>query len=178
MNDIDHLKYPIGKFAAPAEYTPHLLAEYIETIQHLPINLEIAVQNLDEAQLQTPYRPGGWTVQQLLHHIPDSHMNSYIRFKLALTENNPAIKTYEQDLWAQLPDTFNTPVNVSLTLLHALHIRWVNLMKGMTSTEWDKTVFHPAHKKNISLKHFVALYAWHSQHHLMHIIRLKERMNW
>jgi DinB superfamily len=178
MTDINQLKYPIGRFSPPGVYTPQLLHEYIETIANLPTNLEIAVQNLDEVQLQTPYRPDGWTVQQLLHHIPDSHMNAYIRFKLALTEDNPTIKPYLEAKWAELPDTFNTPVNISLTLLHALHIRWVNLMKGMISTDWDKTVFHPEHKKENTLKHFAALYAWHSEHHLMHIIRLKERMHW
>ena len=178
MPDTEELKYPIGRFKAPATFTEQQLKGWIEDIGHLPSNVEIAIQHLDEHQLQTPYRPDGWTIQEVVHHLPDSHMNSYIRFKLALTENNPVIKPYEEGLWAELPDVKLTPVNVSVTLLHALHVRWVNLMNNMTAKDFDKTVFHPERKKEIALKEMVALYAWHGQHHLMHIVRLKERMGW
>ncbi|MHB1922420.1 MAG: YfiT family bacillithiol transferase [Chitinophagaceae bacterium] len=176
--DLEDLKYPIGKFVPPTKYTREDIDSWIVDLKHFPQNLELTVQSLDAFQLNTPYRPDGWTVQQLLHHLPDSHMNAYIRFKLGLTELNPTIKPYQENLWANLPDSHSTPVNVSLTLLHALHLRWTNLLIGMDLSDFEKTVFHPERKSNIKLKEMLAMYSWHGQHHLAQISRLKERMNW
>lgn len=176
--DMEALKYPAGKFEAPAEITPQILQGWINDIRHLPSLLEIATQDLDEAQLLTPYRPGGWTVAQVVHHVADSHMNAYIRFKLALTEDNPTIKPYEEHLWAELPDTHKTAINVSNTLLHALHKRWTVLLDNLTPEQWERTFLHPATQKTAALKMVAGMYAWHGRHHLMHIIRLKERMGW
>jgi uncharacterized damage-inducible protein DinB len=146
-------------------------------IQFLPSSLELAIQNLDAAQLETPYRPGGWTVQQLVHHVADSHINAYIRFKLALTEINPAIKPYDQEAWALLPDS-NLPINLSLTLLFSLHARWHKLMKEMNESEWQRTIYHPERKIELTLWDLLKSYAWHSRHHVAHILRLRERNGW
>ena len=134
--------------------------------------------NLDSHQLETPYREGGWTVQQLVHHIADSHINAYCRFKLALTEENPVIKPYDQDKWAELPDVKNLPTNISITLLFALHARWTNLLENIDRQDWDKTIFHPEHKKQFTLWYLLGSYAWHSRHHVAQVISLRERMNW
>jgi uncharacterized damage-inducible protein DinB len=134
---------------------------------------------LDEHQLQTPYRDGGWTVHQLVHHVADSHMNAYIRFKLGYTEDNPTIKPYEEALWAETADVKNLPINVSLTILHAVHQRWDVFLKSLTEEDLkQKTVFHPEHKKQITLWHLLGMYAWHSRHHTAHITNLRERMGW
>jgi hypothetical protein len=150
----------------------------VEDIRYLPQQVEIAVQTLNYEQLNTPYRLGGWTVNQVVHHLADSHINAYTRFKLALTEDNPVIKPYEEQLWAELPDVFNTPINVSLTLLHALHKRWVHTLENLTEEQWDRTFTHPANKTTPSLKVVAANYSWHGKHHLAHIENLKERNNW
>jgi len=176
------LRYPIGKqeqrevFNKP--YNDVAKQEMLNEIKMLTAMLEIAVQDLDAHQLNTPYRPGGWTVHQLVHHIADSHMNAYIRFKLALTEDNPVIKPYNEAAWAELADTKVLPINISLTLLHSLHERWYELMHHMTATDWDRTVYHPEQKKNISLWQFLKTYSWHGLHHTAHITKLRERMNW
>lgn len=182
VNDPD-LRFPIGKeaeqpYAHEAEYTEKAKQVYLREIQMLPQLLEYSILNLDAAQLDTPYRPGGWTVQQVVHHVPDSHMNAYIRCKLALTENNPTIKPYDEAAWAQLSDSQNVPVNISLTLLHALHARWHELLINLQEDDWKKTVFHPEHKKNFSLWHMLKSYAWHGKHHVAHITSLRERMGW
>lgn len=140
--------------------------------------MEIAIQNLDEHQLQTPYRDGGWTVHQLVHHIADSHMNAYMRFRLGLTENNPTIKTYNQDAWALLNDVKLLPANISITLLHALHKRLVAMLEDLNDEEWSRTVFHPEQKKEISVWDLLGMYAWHGKHHVAHITNLRERNNW
>lgn len=176
--DLEILKYPIGQFEAPAEITQHMLEGWINDIRHLPTLLEIATQELDEAQLLTPYRPGGWNLAQVVHHVTDSHINAYTRFKLALTEDNPTIKPYEEQLWAELADTHKTAINVSNTLLHALHKRWTVLLDNLTPEQWERTFVHPATQKTNKLKTVAGMYAWHGRHHLMHIIRLKERMGW
>ena len=147
-------------------------------ITFLPQHLENAILNLDESQINTPYRPEGWTVKQLVHHVADSHMNAYIRFKLGLTELNPAIKTYDEGAWANLSDTQNLPVNISLTLLHALHARWVEVLKGISTENWNRTVYHPEQKKEITLWHLLGMYAWHGKHHVAHVTALRERMKW
>jgi len=174
---IDDLRYPIGKYA-PQPFSEKQKEIWLNDLKFLPQELEIAIQNLDEAQLQTPYREGGWTVQQLVHHVADSHMNAYVRFKLALTEDNPTIKPYEEKEWAKLNDVNTVPINVSITLLHALHRRWVATIKDLPDEQWQRTVFHPEHKKEITLWHFLGMYAWHGKHHVKHITALKERNNW
>jgi hypothetical protein len=176
--ELEALRYPIGRFQPPDRLTDADIHQSIDTIAQLPANLEQAIANLDAVQLQTPYRPAGWTVQQVVHHLPDSHMQAYTRFKLALTEDNPIIKPYAEDRWATLSDSQLVAVDVSLTLLHALHRRWVALMEAMNAEQWDRTYFHPEHQCSFALKEIVCQYAWHSRHHLMHIVKLRERMGW
>jgi hypothetical protein len=181
MQEDEQLKYPIGheneQEAYTKEYNSALRDSLMLDIQFLPSSLELAIQNLDAAQLETPYRPGGWTVQQLVHHVADSHINAYIRFKLALTEINPAIKPYDQEAWALLPDS-NLPINLSLTLLFSLHARWYKLMKEMNESEWQRTIYHPERKIELTLWDLLKSYAWHSRHHVAHILRLRERNGW
>ncbi|MDN3657869.1 bacillithiol transferase BstA [Ferruginibacter paludis] len=174
---MEELKYPIGKYQ-PQPFSAKQLEQWIIDIKYLPNQLENAVINLDEHQLETPYRPDGWTVKQLVHHVADSHMNAYIRFKLGLTENNPTIKPYDEGAWALLNDSKAIPINVSLTLLFALHTRWVAVLENIKEDEWNKTVFHPEQKKEITLWHLLGMYAWHSLHHTAHITALRQRMNW
>ncbi|HXS37758.1 MAG TPA: putative metal-dependent hydrolase [Flavipsychrobacter sp.] len=174
----EDLQYPIGRFERPEKYTPENAKEWIASIEALPSWLDVCIENLDEAQIHTPYRPGGWTVQQVIHHIADSHMNAYIRFKLALTEDNPIVKPYDENLWAVLPDVEVVPVNVSVTLLHAMHRRWVALLKSMQPADWGKTYYHPESKQNVPLWHVGAMYAWHGRHHMEHVKQLRERMGW
>ena len=174
---MEDLRYPIGRFE-PRPFTVAQLEEWILDIKYLPNLLENAVLNLDEHQLETPYRPDGWTVKQVVHHVADSHMNAYIRFKLGLTEINPAIKPYDEAAWALLSDTNNLPINLSLTLLFALHTRWVEVLKHISKAEWDRTVYHPEQKKEITLWNLLGLYSWHGRHHTMHITNLRERNNW
>lgn len=172
------VRYPIGKFVVQP-YSAELKNSLINDIRFLPNDIEIAIQSLDEYQLDTPYREGGWTIKQLVHHVADSHMNAYIRFKLALTEENPTIKPYAEAEWANLPDTFNVPVNVSVTLLHALHKRWTIINESITKEQFqNRTVFHPEHQKQMSLWHLLGMYAWHGKHHLAHVQKLKERKDW
>ncbi|WP_291906221.1 YfiT family bacillithiol transferase [Chitinophaga sp. CB10] len=175
---MEELKYPIGRFEAKADYTPEELQRFINDIRYLPSLLEITVQSMDQAQLDTPYRPEGWTVTQLVHHVADSHLNAYTRFKLALTEDTPTIKPYDEAAWAELPDVKATPINVSLTLLHALHTRWTALLNSMDGEQWERAIYHPESKKEINLKSLAAMYSWHGLHHLAHVTGLKERMNW
>ncbi len=173
----ENLSYPIGKYQTKS-FSQKQKEEWLLDLKFLPTELELAVQNLDEHQLQTSYRPGGWTVHQLVHHIADSHINAYIRFKLALTENNPAIKPYEQDAWVLLNDVKNLPVNISITLLHALHKRLVAMLEELEDDKWERTVFHPEQKKEISVWNLLGLYAWHGKHHVAHIKNLREKNNW
>lgn len=175
---LEELRYPIGKYQKPENFNPGLKDEWIAAISSLPDWLESCVENLDEAQLKTPYRPGGWTVIQTIHHIADSHMNAYVRLKLALTEDIPQIKPYEEALWAELPDVHIVPVNVSLTLLHALHRRWVAVLKNMKPADWNRSFYHPDQRRNIPLWEMTALYAWHGKHHMEQVRRLRQRMNW
>jgi uncharacterized damage-inducible protein DinB len=174
---MEDLSYPIGRFV-PQPYSDKELKERLMAIMFLPKELENAIQNLDEYQIETPYRPDGWTVKQLINHIADSHMNAFIRFKLGLTEENPTIKPYNQDAWVNLNDTKIVPINVSITLVHALHARWAALLNGISSADLERTVFHPEQKKEITLWHMLGLYAWHGKHHVKHITALRERMKW
>lgn len=180
-NDQD-LSFPIGK-EQDAEYcnSPYderIKTELLQDIRLLPAKLEYAIQDLDVAQLETSYRPGGWTVKQLIHHVADSHINAYTRFKLGLTEENPSIKPYDQEAWAQLSDTENLPINISLTLLHALHARWYQVMLDMKEEQWQRTVYHPEKQQALSLWDLLKSYSWHSRHHEAHITSLRERMKW
>lgn len=171
------LRYPIGRYEA-TPFSTQQKEEWLNDIKFLPQLLENAVINLDEAQLQTPYREGGWTVQQLVHHVADSHMNAYCRFKLGLTEDNPAIRPYDQAAWANLSDTGKIPINISLTLLYALHTRWYSLISDLELKDWERTVFHPEHQKEMTLWYLLGMYAWHGKHHVAHITGLRERNKW
>ena len=173
----DDLSYPIGKHV-PEVFSHASKEKKLLDIEYLPTDLEMSILNLDAHQLHTPYRPGGWTIHQLVHHIADSHMNAYIRFKLGLTEDNPTIKTYDEKLWTNLADVESQPVNVSITLLFSLHRRWHSAIKDLSETQWERTVFHPEQKRNMSLWDLLCLYAWHGKHHVKHITALRERMNW
>lgn len=171
------LRYPIGKYE-PQEYSEELKEQRLADIKFLPNALENAIANLDEQQLQTPYREGGWTVHQLVHHVADSHMNAYIRFKLGKSEDNPTIKPYDEKIWAEFSDVKNLPVNISITLLHALHHRWHEFLKNFSEQDWQRTLYHPEYQKQFTLWHFLGLYSWHGRHHVAHINALRERMKW
>ncbi|RFM27976.1 YfiT family bacillithiol transferase [Deminuibacter soli] len=171
------LRYPIGQYE-PQAFSETQLQRWLADLQFLPDELEIAVQTLDEAQLNTPYREGGWTVKQLVHHVADSHINAYTRFKLGLTEDTPTIKTYEEKEWALLNDVQTVPINISLTLLHALHQRLVATLRSLPREAWDRTVFHSGAGKTVTLWYLLGSYAWHGKHHTAHVTALKERMGW
>ncbi len=173
----DELKYPMGKYL-PQPFSHEQKEKWLLDLKFLPEELELSIQNMDAYQLNTPYREGGWTVRQLIHHVADSHMNAYIRFKLGLTEHNPPIKPYEEKEWAKLADVEAVPINVSLTLLHALHQRWVSAIKDISEEKWERTVFHPEHKINMSLWYLLGMYAWHGKHHVKHITALRDRNGW
>lgn len=174
--EIEKLKYPIGKFDCPLDASQQKVSDWISIIEHLPNRLRNLVDNFDQKQLDTPYRPEGWTVRQVIHHIPDSHINAYIRFKWALTEENPLIKAYHEGLWAELPDS-RGPVEPSLNMLESLHEKWVYLLKGMTPEKLNRTYMHPVSGENI-LKNVIGMYAWHGNHHFTHIQNLAKREGW
>jgi len=171
------LRYPIGKFHFDEPLTEDQKKKALDDVASTPANLRAAVKGLSDTQLDTPYRPGGWTVRQVVHHVPDSHLNSYVRFKLALTEDEPTIKPYAEDRWAELADTKATPVEVSLTLLDSLHDRWVRLLRSLTPEDWKRTFRHPE-LGVMTLERTLALYAWHGRHHVMHITALRDRNGW
>ena len=170
-------RYPIGKFKYDGSPTPEQRQELLRHIEQAPGNLRAAVKGLTRQQLDTPYRPEGWTVRQVAHHVPDSHLNAYIRTKLALTEDEPVIKPYAEDLWARLPDTQSTPVEVSLALLDSLHDRWLRLLRSLKAEDWKRTFRHPD-LGLMSLEKNLVLYAWHGRHHVAHITTLRERNGW
>jgi uncharacterized damage-inducible protein DinB len=173
------LRYPVGRFQRPAAVTAEERAVSIEAIAGTPAALREAVDGLDDAQLDTPYRLDGWTVRQVVHHVPDSHLNSYVRFKLALTEDEPTIKPYDEKRWAALPDGRSRLVAESLALLDALHARWVYLLRAMAPADFSRTVIHPEHPgPPMTLDAMLALYAWHGRHHTAHVTALRERMGW
>jgi len=170
------LRYPVGKFTpVPALTEPDRRAR-IDEVAAAPASFRRAIAGLNDEQLDTPYRPGGWTVRQVAHHLPDSHMNAYMRFKWGLTEDTPAIKTYEEKDWAQTPET-RAPIAFSLDLLTALHERWVTLLRGMRPADFARTIKHPEWGLP-SLDTMLALYAWHGRHHTAHVTSLRERMGW
>jgi hypothetical protein len=170
------LRYPIGKPERVDRLTPDQRREHIASIAEASAKLRAAVAGLSEQQLDTPYRPGGWTVRQTVHHYPDSHMNAFIRFKLALTEDTPTIKTYEESLFANLPDA-KGPIEPSLELFDSLHKRWVLLLNGLTAADWEKKYNHPENGLN-TLDRALATYGWHSRHHVAHITSLRQRNGW
>jgi hypothetical protein len=169
------LRYPIGKSTLP-DADPATYARLIDEIERLPREFRAAVEGLTDAQLDTPYRDGGWTVRQVAHHVPDSHMNAYVRFKLALTEDTPRIKPYEEARWAALPDSRLDPA-VSLALLDALHERWVVLLRSLAPEDWERAYDHPVNGVT-TLRAALGLYAWHGRHHTAHVTGLRERMGW
>ncbi len=173
----DDLRYPIGKFARPASATPDQVRAGIDEIDAHPAAFRQAVRGLNDAQLDTPYRPDGWTVRQVAHHLPDSHMNAYVRYKLALTEDVPTIKPYEQQLWAELPDGNSGPIEPSLALLEQLHLRWVRLLRALKPTDFERRFNHPE-SGVLTLAALTALYAWHGKHHTAHVTALRKRKGW
>jgi len=166
----DHLRYPIGRPQLPtAALLPAERAAYLQQLAELPAQLAAAAERLGAERLGLPYRPGGWTGQQVIHHVADSHINAYSRFRLALTEENPIIRPYDEAAWAKLPDVAATPVAVSLALLDNLHQRWVTLLHHLTDDQWQRTFFHPETKRTSTLDQTLVLYAWHGRHHLGHL---------
>lgn len=172
------LRYPIGPFEPRTELTPDERRELIAQIAATPSRLREAVRGLDDAQFDTPYREGGWTVRQVVHHLPDSHLNAYTRLKLALTEETPTIRPYDESLWAKLNDVLVTPIETSLTLLDALHARWVGLFGTLRDEDFARTFKHPDHSGTQTIDWLVAMYAWHGRHHVAHITSLRERYGW
>jgi hypothetical protein len=170
-------RYPIGRFHFEEQLSEEKRAACINEIENTPAELRRAVHGLSPQELDTPYREGGWTVRQVVHHLPDSHMNAYVRFKLALTEDEPTIKPYAENRWAELADTRATPIEVSLTLMDSLHGRWVRLLRTLGPDDWKRTFRHPE-LGLVSLEKNVALYAWHGRHHVAHITDLRKRMGW
>lgn len=173
----EKLRYPIGKFTPPAAITAAQVVAWIDDIAALPADLRAAVEPLTPQQLDTRYRPGGWTVRQVAHHVVDSHVNSYVRFKWALTEDRPAIKTYFEDRWAELPDYVDVPVETSLSLLELLHLRWVGLLRALTPEQLAREFVHPEWG-TVRLDRTIGMYAWHGRHHLAHVTSLDKREGW
>ena len=176
---MDHdLRFPIGEFEAPETIDDAQVARWVDDIERLPARLRSAVRGLDAGQLATRYRPGGWTVAQVVHHVADSHLNSYARFRLALTEDRPAIRPYDEAAWGELPDARDLDVEASLALVEALHARWVELLKALGPEEWDREFFHPESGEVVPLRRNAGIYSWHGRHHLAHITSLAAREDW
>lgn len=172
--DIESLKYPIGKFQNPDNITKEQLKEWTKIIQHFPNKLCEEIKHLTDADLQKRYRTNGWTIKQIVNHCADSHMNSFVRFKLALTEETPVIKPYLEDMWAELPDSKEYSIEGSLNILTGLHERWVYLLENLSQAQLEKEFLHPENNERISLKTNVGIYAWHCEHHLAHIKLAKQ----
>ena len=175
---MSHLRYPTGTFLAPEIITDEIKQEWIQTLEDFPTRLENLVTNLSQEQLDTPYRDGGWTVRQVVHHCADSHHNSYIRFKWALTEDNPTIKAYDEKSWAALFDTKSAPLDISILHLKAVHAKLVYLLKGLSENDLHKTFVHPESNATVLLKENIGIYAWHCNHHYAHIENLLIRKGW
>lgn len=176
--NIELLKYPIGKFIAPASVSSDQIASWIGELEALPSRIREAVVGLNDEQLDTSYRPGGWTLRQVIHHIPDSHMNAYIRFKLAVTQDHPTILPYMEDRWAELEDGKNAPIAVSLDLIESIHKRWTMFLRSLNEAQFSRTYFHPENQKTFILHNVLGMYAWHGEHHLQHILKTKQSNNW
>ncbi len=177
MKDLDSLRYPIGRFSAADADAPGMRATQIEALRELPARLRASVAGFSDAQLDTPYREGGWTVRQVVHHLADSHVNSMVRFKLALTEDWPTVKPYDEAAWARLPDSTRLPIDGSLVFIDALHGRWAALLESLSDADFQKGFNHPVLGRQ-TLGSSLALYAWHGRHHTAHITSLRERMGW
>jgi hypothetical protein len=177
MPDNELLRYPVGKFSPKEVYTKEEIDSFISEIEEFPSRLQPPISTFSKDKLDTPYRDGGWTVRQVLHHLADSHMNAYIRFKWTLTEDRPIIKAYNEKRWAETMEVA-ADVIISLSLLKALHTKWVVLLKALTPADFQKSFIHPETNKEINLQRLTAMYAWHGRHHLAHITSLKERMKW
>ncbi|MEJ2218293.1 MAG: bacillithiol transferase BstA [Gemmatimonadota bacterium] len=174
---MEQLRYPIGRFRPRSSLSAEERSGFIDDMDALPADLRAAVADLSAQQLDTPYRPGGWTVRQVAHHVPDSHLNGYVRFKLALTEDEPAIMVYDQAAWAELADARGEDLETSLALLEMLHRRWVLLLRSLDDAQFSRAYGHPEEGR-VSLETGLQLYAWHGRHHLAHITGLRERMGW
>ena len=175
---LETLRYPVGKFALPEKLTPQEIASMIQTIEDLPAALRAAAGNMTEEQVNTPYREGGWTVRQVVHHLFDSHSNGFTRMKLALTEDNPVIKPYMEALWAEHQDARTASVELGLNLLELLHKRWIIFIRSLHEKDLLRIYYHPEHKRSQTIAQSIANYAWHSRHHLAHITELKIRKGW
>lgn len=178
MSEQEDLRFPIGKYTAVEQVNEEQREHWIQAIARLPEELSAAVAGLSDEQVDTPYRDGGWTVRQVVHHLADSHMNSYMRFKLAVTEKLPTIKPYFEDRWAELSDGANAPIELSLTLLDALHARWVYFLNGLSAEQFECAFVHPEHGRAMTLNDALGMYAWHGKHHVAHITGLRERNGW
>jgi len=177
MPELEHLRYPVGRFK-PVEIESHdERASFLRSIAECPAKLRDAIDGLDTQQLDTPYREDGWTIRQVVHHVFDSHCNAYIRFRLALTEDNPSVTAYDENAWAHLDDTFSVPVSVSLDLVDGLHQRWVATLNAMSAHDFERTIGHPENGP-MTCDALLQMYAWHSVHHVRHITALRERMGW
>ena len=172
------LRYPVGKFVWPESLSSSERKTAIQIVADTPGMIRSAIQGLTDAQLDTPYRPDGWTVRQVVHHVPDSHLNAYTRFKLALTEDNPTIKPYDESAWAELEDGKSRLIEASLGMLDGLHARWVFLLERMKPADFDRRLRHPEHERVITLDMLLAMYAWHGRHHTAHITELRQRSGW
>ncbi len=178
MDELEKLRYPIGKFSFNEKLDKSGIKKCVIEIEALPGLARNAVTGLNDTQLNTPYREDGWTVQQVIHHLADSHMNAYCRMKLALTENHPTIKPYEETLWAEFDDAKNLPAEISLKLLEALHTRWAHLLNKLSEKDFEKTVYHPESGSDMSVNYLTQLYSWHGMHHCAHITELRKRNKW
>jgi hypothetical protein len=174
---MDDLRYPIGKLQMQKQATPAERQQWIAQIEEAPAKMRAAVRELNDQQLDTPYRPGGWTVRQVVHHVPDSHLNAYIRLRWALTEDAPLIKAYEEARWAELSDARTAPIEMSLTLLESLHSRWVLLWLALGDADWERTWHHPE-MGSLNITGLASIYSWHGRHHVAHITSLRQRMHW
>jgi DinB superfamily len=176
--NLENLKYPIGRHQIPEIYSAEIIEDFIQTLERFPTDIRTAVAGLTNEQLDTPYRPDGWTIRQVVHHCADSHMNSIIRFKLALTEDKPTIKPYFEEHWAELADSKNYPLESSLSILEGVHARLTTLLRSLQMEQMKRKFIHPDRENEMSVLDNLSLYAWHARHHLGHIIGLKERMGW
>jgi hypothetical protein len=174
QQEIDRLRYPIGKFLKPQVFSKELISHNIEVIGHFPALLNDEVLHLSEEELKLMYRPDGWNIAQVVHHTADSHMNAFVRFKLALTESTPTIKPYRENLWAQLPDSSNAPIEASLKILEGMHFRWSMLLRTLSEKDFEKKYMHPEQNREITLFEGLAMYAWHCKHHLAHVQQAKK----
>jgi uncharacterized damage-inducible protein DinB len=177
MTETPDLRYPIGRFRRPASSGPAERAAFVAAIAEAPARLREAVAGLTPEQLDTPYRPGGWTVRQVVHHVPDSHLNAYVRCKLALTEDEPTIRPYHEERWAELPEARSAPIEISLALLERLHERWVPALLALAPADWERPLVHPESGRQ-TVEQLVALYAWHGRHHVAHVTGLRRREGW